>query len=152
MRRLIAIKSETDYSLARESSGEFGHTNGSFRSAIPIRRDHQTEPDPMLLRGPSPSVQQPFNNLFVRPKPPSQEPRPDRHLSPDSTIRCGVLNDLSDQTGQFIGTAYHTGCGLHGVPERLETSTHGQRWDWESRRARQLRKRCGPHSAIEMKM
>jgi len=152
MRRLIAIKSETDYPLAREGSGEFGHTNGFFRSAIPIRCDHQTEPHPMLLRGPSPSVQQPFHNQFVRPKPPSQEPRPDRHLSPGSTIRCRVLNDLSNQAYQFIGTAYHTSCGLHGVPERLETSTHGQRWDWESRRARQLRKRCGPHGAIEMKM
>jgi len=136
MRRLIAIKSETDYPLAGEGSSEFGQTNGFFRSAISIRCDHQTEPHPMLLRGPSPSVQKPFNNQFVRPKPPSQEPRPDRHLSPDSTIRCGVLNDLSDQTGQFIGTAHRTSCGLHGVPERLETSMRRQRWDWESRRAR----------------
>ena len=136
MRRLIAIKSETDYPLAREGSGEFGHTNCFFRSAISIRCDHQTEPRPMLVRGPSPSVQQRFNNQLVRPKPPSQEPRPDRNLSPHSTIRCRVLNDLSNQTGQFIGTAHHTSCGLHGVPERLETSMRGQRWDWESRRTR----------------
>jgi hypothetical protein len=133
MCRLIAIKSVTDHAPAHEGSGKFGHANGFFGTAIPICRDHDPEPNPLRGGGAGTGVQHHLDNLFVRPKPPSQEAGPNRDLHPDGTIGCCVLNYLSNEPGKVVGAANDQSCCADGVPEGRETSRGRDDWNGEPR-------------------